>query len=107
MCLKTPKTDKAVTDAVFNINKEYPNISIAFLYEQFKNVVNIAIIGLFHAIPAAKNPRYPKLLPVVVRNLPSTPQIRIAPPSPASAPAHKKALFCIFFTFNPFSAAAL
>ena len=40
--LKTPKTDKALTDAVFNINKEYPNISIAFLYEQFKNVVNIA-----------------------------------------------------------------
>lgn len=40
--LKTPKTDKAVTDAVFNINKEYSNISIEFLYEQFKNVVNIA-----------------------------------------------------------------
>ena len=74
-------------------------ISIAFpdtVSKEIKNVVNIAIIGLFHAIPAAKNPRYPKLLPVVVRNLPSTPQIRIAPPSPASAPAHKKALFLYF-----------
>lgn len=46
-------------------------ISIAFpdtVSKEIKNVVNIAIIGLFHAIPAAKNPRYPKLLPVVVRN---------------------------------------
>lgn len=40
--LKTPSTNAAVSEAVHNITKEYPNVSIVFLYEQFKNVVNIA-----------------------------------------------------------------